>query len=79
MGMKFHDVQLTETWEAHERNKGGFKLAWSSEKGFGEVSFFVRNDGKVVCDNERESPEFIKSLMLALVESSEFKDGWCSK
>ena len=47
-------------------------INWSVKKvGFGEIRFWEK-DGKIICDNEGMSKEFIKKILNSLVDKSEF-------
>lgn len=62
---KFEWVELEEAWDAHERNQGGFRLSYGLKgMGWGTLTFFRSNEGKVVCDNERMDLEFVEQALL---------------
>jgi hypothetical protein len=49
---------------------GGFSVAWSVKGiGYGEFSFWVK-DGKLRCDNECMSKDFIKLILGKLVDDA---------
>lgn len=67
---EFEWVVLEETWEAHERNQGGFRLSYGY-KGlppfnlfWGTLTFFRDNKGNLKCDNERMDLEFVEQALL---------------
>lgn len=55
---KFVYVKLDRVWGPWKRrgftgNNGSFVLTWGADKvGFGELTFCIENDGRVVCDTE---------------------------
>ena len=63
-----------EFWGKHERNDGGVVLSWgTANAGFGECTFYLQ-DGKMQCQNECMSKEFIKTLFDFMLENTEFED-----
>lgn len=57
-----------------ELNAESLTVEWSrSGVGFGSVTFYKR-DGKLYCDNECMSREFVRKVMTDLVDSAEFID-----
>lgn len=53
---------------------GGFVVQWSSDKGFGELTFVMRKDGTIRIDNEGDSKAVILEVMAALVRQSTLAD-----
>lgn len=59
-------IKLESTWDEHEGNKGGFRLSWACKDmsplggGFGTITFYLDKEGKLNCDNEFMSEEFVK-------------------
>jgi len=53
----------------------GFSLNWEDPKfGFGQIEINQGNaDGKIFIDSESMSPEFVKSVLCALVDNSTMK------
>lgn len=52
-----------------------FDLAWTTKSaGFGHTSFFTKR-GKLYCDNETMSKDFVKAVMCKLVDEA-FFGGW---
>jgi hypothetical protein len=50
---------------------GAIALAWSAKGiGFGQVVFYEQN-GKLMCDNELMSKEFIKRMLCKMVDDCE--------
>lgn len=58
---EFYSVEL-ETWGAHERNDGGFRLHYAANIGVGTVTFF-KKDGEIMVDNEYMSKEFVEQVL----------------
>jgi len=51
-----------------------FRIQWGAKGiGFGEFTFFYR-DGKLMCDNECMSKEFVKKALCAMVDNCESVD-----
>lgn len=51
-----------------------FTVRWSRPGwGFGELTFTIE-DGKLYCDSERMSKEFVKGVLTDLVNNATFKD-----
>jgi len=49
---------------------GGFTIGWSAKNfGFGQLAFTMDND-KIICDNECMGKNFIRQVLLKLVEES---------
>lgn len=54
-----------------QEQNNGFIVAWGRKNwGFGEFTFAMK-DGKIVCDNECMSKQFIKDVLCALVDECE--------
>ena len=46
-------------------------LRWQTRNaGFGEVRFYVASDGKIHCENECMDREFVKSVLVKLVDDA---------
>ena len=61
-------------WGQCDLNDGGFVLSWGTKSaGFGECTFYLQ-DGKMKCQNECMSKEFVKTLFDFLLEHTEFED-----
>lgn len=77
---KFISITLEGTWEAHERNRGGFRLAYVCDYlspfgvGWGTLTFFVDNDGVLRCDDERMERDFVDQALLAFAQSARYDD-----
>ena len=58
----------------HDRGEG-FVIRWAIKGfGFGNLTFVRRPDGKVECDNECMSREFVQACMAAFVLRCKFYD-----
>lgn len=54
---------------------GGFEIHWRTvSAGGGCTTFYVLADGKLRCDNETMSPDFVKAVLSHLVDQAEFDD-----
>lgn len=59
-------------WGAEVQDKAHIIVGWGRKGwGFGEVTFIVK-DGKLICDSELMGRDFIKKVLVALVDQSEF-------
>lgn len=65
---KKYELQIDniEFWDEHEMNKGGIRILWSGNIGFGSFDIVKKKDGNFIaltermCDNEDK--EFIKEI-----------------
>ena len=66
---------LNSTWGPNGTNMGGFIVSYGAEGfGFGNLTFVIREDGSLTCDNEREDRDTVKYIMNCLVDRATFKD-----
>lgn len=84
--IKFDHVTLLGAWSPHSGNNGGFRLGWSSSKGFGTITFILRGgrlvngegpeieDAVIECDNEMEDRDFIKAALCHFVDNVKLLD-----
>jgi len=64
------DAQVS-FWGPNEHNQGGMGVAWQTKSdGFGPT-FCIRKDGKLHCDNECMSREFILSVLKFVLDNTE--------
>ena len=66
------DAQVESCWGPWKNenggNDGGFSVQWATkEAGFGSLTFY-RKDGKLRCDSETTSREFIKEVINHLLD-----------
>ena len=77
---KILSAMMGDTWSAKEANpkhgnKGGFTIQWvCKDIGFGELTFYVKDKGKVFCETECMNREFIDQVMKHFLDSIEFLD-----
>lgn len=68
--------KLGVAWGPNERNKGGFIIQYGANGfGFGTVTFVIKEDGSLYCDNELLDRKTIKYILSNLVDRAEFQDG----
>lgn len=61
-------AEIQETWDC------GFEVKWRAEGfGFGLLTFNLKN-GRLICDNEGMSREFIKRVLNYIVDQCELVD-----
>jgi hypothetical protein len=61
-------------WGPNVRNGGGFRVEWDTvSAGFGSTAFYLK-DGKLRCDNEGMGREFLKSVLVDLVDRAILDD-----
>lgn len=60
-------------WEKDGRgNKGGMEIAWTTvSAGFGSLTIYIDNDGKLRADTEGMSKKFCKEVLVKLIDSLE--------
>lgn len=69
------DVKL-DCWGPYKGNKSGFCIHWVTKAaGFGSMTVYVDNDGKLKCDNEAMGKNFLKTVLVALLDKMELDDG----
>jgi len=80
----FEYCKITSIWGPFKNNQGGFNLSWGVKGiGFGEITFYLKDgkidpntaewsDGKIMCDNEGMSKDFIKAALEKFLESVQF-------
>jgi len=51
----------------------GFTISWSSEKGFGEITFsqLPGDEGVITIDSEMMTKEFVKAVLNKLVDDAQ--------
>lgn len=72
------DFTITEAqvefWGPSDRNEGGMDITWATKSaGFGHTTF-CRKNGKLHCDNECMSREFILSVLKFVVDNTELQN-----
>ena len=66
---KDNEIIIVETYD-----RESVVFRWNVEKvGFGEISFYYK-DGKLECNNECMSKEFIKEILCDFVDRAEFME-----
>ena len=70
---KFIYVKLSDCWDKHTKNDGGFAIDWAVENlGFGQFTF-IKNDKKVICDNETMGRDFVEKVLKYFIYNVEMK------
>ena len=70
---KFIYVKLSDCWDKHKKNDGGFAIDWCIENfGFGQFTFIKQGD-KVICDNETMGREFVEKVLKYFLDNVEMK------
>lgn len=52
--------------------RGGFVVQWSSDRGFGEVTFRMDAEGRLSCGDEMEGRMGVMRVLLALIQAARF-------
>lgn len=64
-------VEVESCWGKWNGNDGGFEVAWQTvSAGAGGLTFYLRG-GKLHCDNESMSQDFIKGVLSKMVDEME--------
>jgi hypothetical protein len=72
--MEKPDFTVTRVGLPEDYREGLIDISWGTKSaGFGHLSF--RNEGDdIICSSENMSPEFVKEVLLKLVDVAKFKD-----
>lgn len=61
--IEIHMVTITKDYK-----EGDIDLQWSSNIGFGHLAFYLGEDGKIYCNNETMSKDFIMKVFRKMVD-----------
>lgn len=66
------DIDSIEFWGDNRVSKGGIRIQWSGNIGFGQLDIFVDKEGNLVADTEcmatNEDKEFVQLILSKLTE-----------
>lgn len=66
-------LKIDGFWGKYEHNQGGVDIHWSAQSaGCGRIVIHINNEGKLMCDSQCLSREFVKSVLCQLVDQMEF-------
>lgn len=62
-------------WEEHELNKGGIRISWSANIGFGVLDIVKTKDNKLIahteCMSNNKDKNFVKEILNILLDNIE--------
>lgn len=70
MDIKNLSIEGVSFWGEHQNNKGGIRIHWSCNKGFGTLDIFMEKDGIIHADTESMGKEFADMVLKELINQT---------
>jgi hypothetical protein len=70
--MEIKNIHIDDVimWSSNPNNKGGIRIHWSANIGFGVLDIFKKDDGKLYIETETMGKEFALQVLSKLVEDT---------
>lgn len=68
------ETPISQVWIEKEYKEGDIDLGWNCKGvGFGHIAFYEK-EGKIYCNNETMGKDFVKAVLIKLVDESIFTE-----